>query len=317
VSVPPAHRSITRPPGWRARPRHVAVGACLLVLAGCESAAVDSAARDAGRDEAREAERDAPVECSRERYYVGHMVGQVLDLAGAPLAGALVTACGTACIPGTSGPDGRFDVPVSFCFGTDEVFPHGPVFWLHGLGRRPDLLFAYNTADEHHLETVTLASPMYAPGLDGAASVTAPSQGGTTVVLADGHGFALRIAVGTIRYPLSAEEREVVSVVSIPPHRLPPFVDPADPPTVLYAFAPSETEFTAPAALDLPNPAGLPPGTEVEILALGDGASGGCPPAGVFAPVDTGVVSADGTRVTARTGLTVLSWVGYRPRTRR
>ncbi|MBI5518174.1 MAG: hypothetical protein HY909_30670 [Deltaproteobacteria bacterium] len=282
-----------------------------MALSSCGADPGEPPRADAGRDGGG-VDGEAPVSCAAERYYVGRMAGQVLDLAGNPVRDALVTACGTACITGTSGADGRFDFVVDHCFGVDPTFPRGPIFWLHGLGLRPDLLFAYNTEDRHHLATVTLPAPLYAPGLEGAASVSAPARGTAVTELADGHGFTLRVPPGLIGYPPTADDREALSVVPIPANRWPPFVDPGAPPVALYALSPSETTFATAAALAFPTVAGLAPGAEVEVLALGNAASEGQPPAGVFARVDTGVVSADGTRVVARTGLRWLSWVGYR-----
>jgi hypothetical protein len=281
-------------------------------LVSCGAGAGGPARADAGRDDAPRADVTVGVVCAAERYYVGRMAGRVLDLAGNPVRDALVTACGTACITGTSGADGRFDFVVDHCFGVNETFPQGPIFWLHGLGLRPDLLYAYNTEDRHHLAAVTLPTPLYAPGLESAATVPAPARGATVTELTDGHGFTLRVPPGPIAYPPTADDREALAVVSIPADRWPPFVDPAAPPVALYALSPSETVFATPTALAFPNVAGLAPGTEVEVLALGNAASEGQPPAGVFARVDTGVVSADGARVVARTGLRWLSWVGYR-----
>ena len=292
--------------------------AWLCALPSCAPGEVDGLVDGADAAAAGSATPEAPVvidapagarSCAPGAYYLGRVAGQVLDYAGAPVARGLLSICGGACFPGETGADGRFSIAIDTCFPATAEYPHGAAFVFDGLNRRPDVFYDFNPGNATRMGLVTLTRPIYVATFEGGGRAVAPMRASAPLTVVDGLGFSLRFNPATIEYPVTAAE-EAVRVVRVSVAKLPPYAVRA--PAVAYAISPSDAVLSAPAAVEFPNVSGLAPGALVEIVAVGNHASGGRPALGVLARVDTGRVSADGRRVVASTGLRFFGTVGYR-----
>ncbi len=297
----------------------------LAAVASCAAAPMDELPLDAGADARAAAPPPStpslagpavvidppstPTDCPAGEYWVGRVRGRVVDWDGNPIAGAPVTVCGSICIGGESGADGRFEVRIDRCFTGSTEYAHGVAFGFDGLHQRTDVYFDFNAGNEPRMGVVRLERPIYVGTFAGAGYARAPMSAGGAMVVSDGLGFSLRVTPRDLEYPITAPE-ESVRVVRIPVSRLPAYTGAA--PAVAYAISPTDTTLRQPAALEFPNVSGLRAGTVVEIVAVGNHASAGRPPVGVLDRIGTGRVSADGRRVVADTGLRFFGTVGYR-----
>ena len=255
-----------------------------------------------------EAPREAPP-CRPDQYYVGRLMGRLLDYRGRPVARGQVSVCGTACIPGETDADGYFDVLADACFGASSEYAHGVAFSFTGLDARPDVFYDFNRHDARQMGTVRFLRPIYVSDYTAGGRAPAPPRVQQAMRLVNDRGFALTVVPSTLEYPLSAVD-EVVRVVQVPLSKLPPYEGAS--PVVMYAISPSDTTLGAPAPVEFPNTVGLAPGTLVEVVAVGNHASAGNPPVGVLGAIDVGRVSPDGQRVVAQSGLRFFGTVGYR-----
>lgn len=250
-----------------------------------------------------------PTNCGVGEYFVGQVRGQVLDFDGRPVANGNVTVCGSVCIPGVTGGDGRFEVRVDRCFTGTTEYAHGAALSFDGLGRQTDLYFDFNAANEPRMGVVRIERPLFVGSYAGQGYAPAPMRATTAMNLVDGLGFSLRIQPNTIEYPVTASE-EAVRAMRVPVSKLPPYVGRM--PAVMYAIHPAESVLSAPAAITFPNVLGLRPGALVEIVAVGNHASLGRPAVGVLDRVGFGRVSSDGRTVSADGGIRFFGLVGYR-----
>jgi hypothetical protein len=247
--------------------------------------------------------------CADGQYYLGRVTGVVYDESNRPLSGGLLSICGTTCISGETGRDGRFEVTVNTCFAGSSEYAHGVAFTFDGLNQRPDIFFDFNPTNARRMGVVRINRPFYVGTYRGAGFAAAPMRSSAAMTIADGLGFSLRFVPSTIEYPITASE-EAVRVVRVPVARLAPYLGRA--PAAMYAISPSDSVLSAPAAVEFPNVSGLRPNTVVDIVAVGNHASAGRPPVGVLERIDTGRVSADGRRIVSTTGLRFFGTVGYR-----
>lgn len=306
------------------RPRCLRWALCVAACAACSGSAGETVLSD---DDASVQRRDdppptggdtaavvieppvTPPTCAQGQYFVGRVLGQLVDFDGRPMRAGQVTVCGSTCVPGESGADGRFEVAINLCFGGTSEYAHGAAFSYVGLDRRPDVFFDFNLGDQSRLGTVRMTRPIYVGDFSAGGSVPAPHTSTAAARLVDGLGFSLRVVPSTIEFPITSSD-EVVRAVRVPVGRLPAYGGLA--PAVMYAISPSDAVLSAPAAVEFPNVSRLPPGATVDIVAVGNHASDGRPAVGVLDRVDTGRVSADGLRVVAATGLRFFGTVGYR-----
>ncbi|MEZ4392526.1 MAG: hypothetical protein R3A48_15670 [Polyangiales bacterium] len=247
--------------------------------------------------------------CAVGEYYLGNVTGAMRDELDRPLAGAWVTVCGTTCVAGETGADGRFDVAVNGCFGASSEYAHGAAFAYEGLGERQDLFVDFNPQDLSVMGTVRFTRPLYAIHLRRGGVALPSANPDAAVTMVDGLGFALRYVPSTVSYPLNAEEG-VVRAIRLPVNQLPPYEGAA--PLVAYAISPAGAELSAPARVEFPNVTNLRPRSTVDIVAVGNHSSYGRPPVGVLERVDVGYVSDDGRRIIAANGLRFFGTVGYR-----
>lgn len=247
--------------------------------------------------------------CGAGEYYVGRVQGQLLDFAGVPVRGANVTVCGSVCVPGVSGADGRFEVRIERCFTGTTEYAHGAALGFDGQGQRTDLYLDFNPTNEARMGVVRIQRPLYLGAYAGAGAAPAPSTSSAAMNLVDGLGFSLTLRPDTIEYPISAPD-EVVRAVRVPLAKVPPYAGRA--PSVVYAISPADATLRSPAAVEFPNVSGLRPGAVVDIVAVGNHGTLGRPPVGVLDRIGSGHVSVDGRRVIADSGLRAFGTVGYR-----
>ncbi len=295
---------------------HTAV-VCVAALCACAPGGAEYTLDDASVSDAPGASTPAVTiepaaatpACAAGQYYLGRVSGLVYDEVNRPLSGALLSICGTTCVSGETGRDGRFEVTVNACFAGSAEYAHGVAFTLDGLNRRPDIFYDFNPDNVRRMGVVRIVRPFYAGTFQGQGFAAAPSRSSAPVTVLDGLGFSLRFTPSTVEYPITASE-EAVRVVRVPVARLAPYLGRA--PAVMYAISPSDSVLSAPAAVEFPNVSGLAPGATVEIVAVGNHASHGRPAVGVLERIDTGRVSSDGRRVVAAAGLRFFGTVGYR-----
>jgi hypothetical protein len=247
--------------------------------------------------------------CMSDQMFVGRVRGTVVNFDGTPHRNGNVTVCGSTCYPGVSDADGRFEVAINRCFSGTAEYIHGVAFSFDGLNRHTDIFFDFNSDNNTRMGTVTIVRPLYVGNYNNGGFAAAPTTNTSSLMISDGLGFVLRFTPGAIEYPLTAEQEEV-RVVRIPVSKLPPYAD--RPLAVAYSISPSESVLRTPASVEFPNVLGIPGGTEVEIVAVGNHATNCRPAVGVLGRVDMGRVSADGRRVIANTGLRAFGTVGYR-----
>ncbi len=250
--------------------------------------------------------------CTAGSVSFGVVEGRLVDERGLALADEAVSLCGSVCVPARTRSDGRFSVRAGVCFAASARYPGGAVLEVYGDGYHADVSIDVNPARAPRLERVALGD-VRVPSLFAAPSVPVPLAGDSVQRLELPDGFSLRIAPGS----LDAGFRTVMRVSAVRVERgdLPPFYGLAASGVAgMYAVAPSGARCTAPAAVTLPNDAGLAPGAAVEFVMVGEAALEGALAPGSMGVVDTGRVSDDGRAVTADHGLPHLGWVGFRAR---
>jgi hypothetical protein len=295
-------------------------GAC-----GACSAASGAASNGGGADAAPGApgsDAGVPTSCNTpvdERPDGGVCVleatGSVVDLQGAPLAGLVMTFCGSICYGWRSDDAGAFVIAVGDYLDTQN-------YALHADGR-PDHAVDYlrMTAGEPRVVKATMRLPTLPPSTvvlpaDGApaSSLTA---GDLTLSIPDGTSFDLDIE--DFGSPTGRVVRIApVSLADAPPHAIAANVD------AIYALAPSGAKAYALDAsgakvpvkmgVVLRNAAALPASAAVELLVLGDDYSSTPPNVGVLSVSAQAHVSADGLTVQTDPGegISEITWLGMR-----
>jgi hypothetical protein len=247
--------------------------------------------------------------CTSDQMFLGIVRGRVVNFDETPHRNGNVTVCGSTCYPGVSDADGRFEVRINRCFSGTSEYAHGVAFSFDGLNRHTDIFFDFNSANSTRMGTVTIVRPLYVGNYNNGGFAMAPTTNTSSLMISDGLGFVLRFTPSSIEYPLTADQEEV-RVVRIPISKMPPYAD--RPLAVAYAISPTDSVLRTPASVEFPNVLGIPGGTEVEIVAVGNHATNGRPAVGMLGRVDMGRVSADGRRVIANIGLRAFGTVGYR-----
>lgn len=231
--------------------------------------------------------------------------GPVVDEKGMPLNHLELTVCGTECIYGASGADGRFLVSV----GHTIVLSRWALL-VHG---RPDRVSYYVPLPDG-VKDVVIARPMPVPKLPAsgpqiAKDMTAQHLTSDAVTLVIPANTSVLFDVEDVANAPAGEQFR--SYLAADPKSY-PFVDPADPPAALFAFAPYEVTFSQKVPLQFATSAGLAPGAAVDVYRQFDLFS--APAAGTFAKVARAHVSMDGQRITMDPGegVTELSWMALR-----
>lgn len=251
--------------------------------------------------------------------------GQVIDEAGALMPNQAVSFCGPACFYGETDAAGQFVIDVSVPLvvadysATAHVRPTGASFYypVTVIDESADPL----ELDAGSLRTFRFSDEMPAlvvkNDLDGA---TPPAQqvSAQGVELTVEAGVQIEIEIDEVvegengrKFYVKAFDGAQISELA-----------PGAGLLALYAIGPFEARFSEPgppkvpreARLSFPNPTGLPPGTAVEVLALGSYLFPEWVHPGRFEVVAEAAVSSDGQRIElpSGTGLPYLTWFGLR-----
>lgn len=235
------------------------------------------------------------------------VAGRIVDEKGQPIAGRVVTTCGSTCFFGKSASDGSFTVHVGSHIPVAEFAVD-----VHG---SPDLASYYTPLLALAGDSIAFPSPLVVPTLptsgpllpmDGSAAIL--TSGDVTVTLADGTKVSLPIddvGIGDAGMMLRA-------LTVADPSKL-PFIDGANPPLALYGLGPFEVVFSQPVALAFANTTQLLPGAAVDVYLMRGLALAG-PPAGRFDLAASAHVTSDGKSIATDPGQGVLTltWIALR-----
>jgi hypothetical protein len=229
--------------------------------------------------------------------------GFVEDLSGAPLDNLVMTFCGGQCYGIPSDKTGAYAIGVGTFLPTED-------YAIHADGR-PDHAVDYHrlSANEPNVISVTMRLPTLPP-----STVQLPPDNGpaSSVTVGD---LTLVVAAGT-SFDLSIEDYNVtraLRVASVPLASAPSYAA-ANHVDAIYAIAPSGCVPSIKLGVSLKNSAGLPAGTDVEFLVLGDDYSSNPPNVGLLAVQATGKVSEDGQTIQTNPGegISELTWLAVR-----
>lgn len=293
---------------------------CALMIAACDDAVssltpdaaadLDAEAPDSGSD-AELPDQGRPLADAGFSFvtckgtFVGKVSGQILDTNGEVPSARRFTVCGNACLLGELDDDGRFEMDAQFCFDSQPPL-YRPIFIYHGIAQYSDLHVDFVPAGTTRLPAYEFAQTLRVLP---ASLMTEARPGEDGFIIADGEGFEVRADVGATELPLGWESAQVGAMGA---DFWPPNTQGEDL-IALYATGVEGTRFDPPASVRFPNETGLPAGTPVEIVAIGD-VGLGAPYAGTVGGVARGTVSLDGGFVVTDddSGISALTWLGYR-----
>jgi hypothetical protein len=298
--------------------RHAWIIALAAPLAGgCSSQSAGSATSrppDAGVLEPLDAgfvePLDAPTSCDPFEdggSCVFAAQGTVTDIDGAPLGNRVMSLCGAICFGTRSDDAGAYFIAVATVIASQN-------YAIHADGR-PDHAVDYLrlAASEPHFINTTMRLPPLPP-----SSVRLPPDeagASTTITVGD---VTLDIPAGTT-FVLDPEDGELgdpgrtVRVASVPLASAPHYAADAHV-AAIYAMAPSGATASSKMGVVLANRAGLPAGSAVELLVLGDNYFSEPPSVGLLQVQALGHVSADGKTIVTDPGEGILeiTWLGVR-----
>lgn len=245
--------------------------------------------------------------------------GTVIDDDGNGVAALAVSVCGPVCFYGSTDSSGAFDVEVGAHI-VGEAFSTLP----HGRPNRTSFYFALPVWNGDVVQMGALrvldlpasGSPLVvATDQQGAPAQSGSSNGATLVVPA---GVSVKLDVEDVA---QGDLGKQFRALEVPAARRSDFVDPKLGIESLWAFSPFEAAFVSEAtgaeakvSLSLANSPGFPPGTKVELLALGSYLFPSWVAPAAFDAVATATVSADGARIEMDPGQGIgyLTWLGVR-----
>lgn len=249
---------------------------------------------------------------------VAGLTAKIVDETGAPAANVPVFVCGFgACSkPATTSAQGEvctLDKASGVCApGISPGLEITRPALKYGLGIEHVKLAQLlpEGAAEHSIgEVTTFGLPDLAQGVELSAGASATSNG-VTLALAPGTKLQHDELV------FDTPELQRFRAVQIPVAKAPPAVDPSAGFEILIGTTPVDTQLCPRAALEVPNTAGWPAGTEVELWVHGVSVLEEWAPYGGWAKASGGKVSADGARIVthAGEGVGVLGLFGIRKR---
>lgn len=288
------------------------------------SAPVDAAPRDvpsaeatvdvnAPRDAAQPDAVDEDVPCAQRPDVAGvscvrRVRGRAVDLAGAGLAGRVVSYCGGGCFGGVTEADGTFAIDVN-----DFVIPEQYTLLLHG---RPEHASLYVPGPMPVDGAINFPEPVAVPRYEDVGDLIPESAPAGSYTAGD---VTLTIAAGSqvefdVEDAVLGELGHRVRAAWVPMARAPGFAREAGV-VALWAMAPFSLTSDRPIALRLRNRAMLAAGSAVDIVMMGLDVTELPVTGGRPLVVAAAHVSSDGTTVTTDPGegLRALSWIGLRP----
>lgn len=247
-------------------------------------------------------DESSPAAAPCEGMRVRRLSGRVLDIHNQPTRSRFFSVCGNLCVKGELANDGSFLYDKQFCF-----LGARPAFFFHGGDNESDLSLDFTHEGAADVD-VRLEKTLYVLPVSEMRKLTLDPR--IDQSLADGAGFELKFAARTVEPGLAAW----IAVGAVPRDKYPPIAD-VETLTALYALRPAEPVFAAPASVTFPNSQNLPPGTAVDILAIGTTAWALGPHPGALGRAAGGRVTGDGAAVVSNPGegLMGVAWVGYRP----
>jgi hypothetical protein len=245
--------------------------------------------------------------------------GSLTDVSGAPLKKMVVSVCGNICYFGQSDDQGKFTVSVG-----QNIVPNAFAVLGHG---RPDYVSLYMQLPKGVSGDVTVP-PLRLPKYDTGVLLPADNAAATTITDGD---VTLQIP-DNVYWDLDVEDIElkdlgrtfrvgVVDAANFPSWAQPNGIvalwglGPFSAKSESYSAMNNPTPPRVKLGVTVPNKTGLPAGSAVEFVVMGDS---------VLAPVNagtifvaaTGTVSADGQTIStdAGQGISLVTWLGVRPK---
>lgn len=286
-----------------------------LALGACVPGDIEPIRRNLNGDaSADSAAPDDPSRCAADEYYVGRVRGRAVRARGMftqPIANAQITVCGSACVPGEAGSDGRFDFEVDLCFPQGPAYPHGAVVQVVGSTEQLDMYYdPFESSGRRSIAVVDLGD-YNVPSLAGAATARIDMMSTTPVEIVTAAGAKVRFVPTAVELPLSAEDM-TVRVVDISTSVGDSLATPGrdDRAVAFVGIHPADTKLAQPAQIELPNTLSLAPNSAVELVVLGNHGTERVVAPGVLGVVGVGTVSSDGRRIVGETR--AFGLVGYR-----
>lgn len=311
-----AHIESSKPTASRltARGLHWASIACLLALScGTDPAAlpkIEDETSDESELQPDSGSKPAPApECniptfedSSEAMPFKGLVATILDEKGEPIPDLLAQACGTnICLNAKTNASGRASI--------SETTDIAKLAFKYGDGLRyAHVAVLLNEDDQEHdlgeLTTLKLPAGESGNGFVPGAPLTSSDA---TLSLQEG----TEVSVDFLSYP--DEEDHVFVARQFPDEVLPESIAALGFDAV-WVFGPQKTKFCPPAKLTLPNTAGLPAGTKLELHLLVTGIEGEFAPYAEWGRVATATVNSSGSTIETDddSGLPELGIVGLR-----
>lgn len=274
--------------------------------------AMVDAPRDARRDTAAvppcsEPSDDPVAQC------VETVTGKAVDTSGAPVIKKVVSICGNICYYGQTGEDGVFVAKVG-------NFINVPNFsaYVHG---RPDYIGIFEKLPLGPTRNIVMPAPMVLP-IPPTTGPRIPIDAAKRAVMTEASvtsdEVTLNFAAGTqVELDLEDIERmakgEEFRVVKVDPKNPPAFARGEPAPVLLYGAMPFDAKFSKKVGLTIAADGGLAEGTAVEIFALGSDFVK-LRTAGKLVPQATGKVVSGKIQTDPGEGLSLLTWIGVRPR---
>ena len=232
--------------------------------------------------------------------------GYVLDTFSNPLPGIPVELAGVTV---NTAADGSFELTMP------STIPAGAALKVHGdayvgtevfpfVAEKLPLLFGHEPYENVNNVVVR---PIYLPALDVANGQTIDPAVDVTVTTSTIPGASVFVAAGSLEDQSGDLFAGTLSITEVPNDFTPAALPPDLFPDLVVTIQPGEMVFTTPAPLNLPNLAGYPAGTEMNLWSIN-------PITGLFDNVGLGIVSADGSVVeTVSGGVRNSSWHFFTP----
>jgi hypothetical protein len=219
------------------------------------------------------------------------VMGEVIDLSGAPVVYVVVTVSDEVCVPDRSSASGSFTIE-RVKDGSQRLIVYGET--------ASDGPFASVVVPIDVVGDTTRADPIRVPHLDERHPIDPLAQ--VPQVITSGDGLRLVIEPGTLTLAPFFEPEILVARVPVTaaPSFVPEDVELLD----LHVLHPIRSRLEPPAAIEFPPNPALAPGTAVTFHALDYDT-------GLLTPVASGTVNTDGAPVTdPGEGIPELTWIG-------
>jgi hypothetical protein len=240
------------------------------------------------------------------------VTGKVVDPTGAPVAGKLVSVCGSICFFGETGADGSFSATVGSFIKVSNFAAS-----VHG---RPTHASLYEKLPLSGMGDIALPATMVLPPMPATGTLIPTDKRIVTATAPLTHGeLSLTFQTGTemeldledVELAMAGKGGDHLRAVKVAEKDYPAFVKGANV-KLLYAATPFDAKFTKKVAVTINATGGIAEGTAVEIIALGNEFLKEPFTAGVVEVVATGKVSGGKIVTDVGQGISTLTWIGVR-----